>query len=159
MDLRHGTTAQFVVALGVLGLGVLFGSATFLLPEAPGYSQVGPGMVPAMVSIGLLVCGGVLTLEALRGGWRGMPVPEGGAVASRPLLWMVGGLVLHALLIGTAGFIVASTLLFACVARAFGSNRYLRDGLVGMLLAGSLYWLFTQVLRLSLGPAFGALAR
>lgn len=159
MDSRHGITAQLVVAIGVLGLGVLFGSATFLLPEAPGYSQVGPGMVPAVVSIGLLVCGGVLALEVLRGGLRAMPVPEGGAFASRPLVWVVGGLVLHAMLIGTAGFIVASTLLFAFVARAFGSNRYLRDGLVGLILAGSLYWLFTQVLRLSLGPTLGVLTR
>lgn len=161
MGSREGSSGQLVVALGVLGLGVLFGWATYLLPEAPGYSQVGPGMIPTAVSIGLLLCGGALLIEARRGGLHVLPAlaPEERAFSSRPLLWVVVGSVLHALLVGTAGFIVASSLLFVFVARAFGSNRWLRDALVGLCLAGSLYALFTQVLRLSLGPTLGALTR
>lgn len=149
---------SIAAALGVLGLGVLFGAATALLPEAPGYSQVGPGVVPAVVSIGLLACGGVLLLDVLRGGRRSLPAPEGERFEPKPFAWAISGLLLHAVLIGNVGFIVASTVLFTLVARAFGSTRWLRDALVGVVLATALYWLFTQVLRLSLGPTLGRLA-
>ncbi len=149
---------ELAVASGVLAVGVLFAWATWHLPEAPGYSQVGPGVVPAIVSLGLLVCGAALLFEASRGGLRQRPAAEGGMLDGRALGLVILGLVLHAAFIGVAGFIAASTILFLCVARAFGSVRWLRDGAIGVVLAGALYWLFTQVLRLSLGPALGVIA-
>lgn len=158
MDERSPAWVQLAAALGVLGLGMLFGVATLLLPEAPGYSQIGPGVVPAIVSLGLLSCGGGLLVGAARGGWRGLPKPEGGPFEARPLLWVVAGLAMHAALIGRVGFIVASTVLFVFVARGLGSTRWLLDSLAGLVLAASLYALFTQVLHLSLGPTLGLLS-
>jgi hypothetical protein len=53
-------------------------------------------------------------------------------------------------LIGAAGFIVAGAVLFTCVARGFGSSRFLRDLAIGVALAVAIYVFFTQVLTVNL---------
>ncbi len=53
--------------------------------------------------------------------------------------WLLAGLALNVALIGTAGFIIASTALFACTARAFGSRKSLRDAAIGFALAFAAY--------------------
>ena len=54
------------------------------------------------------------------------------------------------LLIERAGFIIASAVLFVCVAYGFGSRRYLRDGIIAILLAIVVYIGFTRGLSLPL---------
>ena len=68
------------------------------------------------------------------------------------------GIVLHMAIIGWAGFIIASTLLFVLIARGFGSRRPVRDALVAVLLAVAVFFIFTLGLGLSLpkGPFGGA---
>jgi len=62
----------------------------------------------------------------------------------------VGGLVLHAALIGSIGFIAASTLLMVCVARGYGSRRPLRDALIAFAIAVPIWALFSRVLGIGL---------
>jgi putative tricarboxylic transport membrane protein len=59
--------------------------------------------------------------------------------------------------IGRAGFIIASTLLFVMIARGFGSRQPVRDAVIAVVLAAVVFFLFTLGLGLSLpkGP-FGA---
>ncbi len=64
---------------------------------------------------------------------------------------MLAGLVLNVALIGVAGFIIASTLLFVCTARAFGSRNVLRDGAIGFALALVSYVGFDRVLGYKIG--------
>ena len=68
------------------------------------------------------------------------------------MLGLAGGLFL--LLAGRAGFIVAASLLFWLVARAFGDHRPLRDGAAAVLLATVVYAAFARGLGLALpaGP-------
>ena len=53
-------------------------------------------------------------------------------------------------LIGSIGFIAASSLLFFAAARGFGSTRPLRDVIVAVVLSGVVFAVFTQALGLSL---------
>ena len=53
-------------------------------------------------------------------------------------------------LMSVAGFIAAGTLLFVCTSSAFGSRRWLRDGLVGLTLCAAVYSTFTFGLGVAL---------
>lgn len=64
---------------------------------------------------------------------------------------MVLGLVLNVALIDVAGFIIASTVLFALTARAFGSRQGVRDAAIGFALATVAYIGFDRVLGYRIG--------
>jgi putative tricarboxylic transport membrane protein len=54
------------------------------------------------------------------------------------------------ILLEPAGFVVASTVLFWCAARGFGSRRWVRDVAVGLAFSAFAYVFFTRALSLSL---------
>ena len=67
----------------------------------------------------------MLGWHAIFGGWRNVPLDQEGHDAPD---WMAfgiisAGIVLHMIVIGWAGFIIAGTLLFVLIARGFGSRR------------------------------------
>ena len=145
--------AELALSLGVLALGVAAAAVTAQLPSEGGYAQIGPNFFPAVVSAGLVLLGAWLLWECLSGGWRSRAAPEPGsehAFEKAAFLWVSIGLFLHMALIGTAGFVVAGTLLFACVARGFGSRRTLRDAALGVLLAAAVYLFFVKFLNVGL---------
>ena len=148
---------EAAIALAVIALGTYLAIATYLLPDVGGYAQVGPRVFPSIVAAGLLICGGLLMYEALHGGFSARVEEDVDPFDGRSFAWTSVGVLGQLLAVGVIGFILASTWLFAAVARAFGSRRTLRDVLVGLVLATALYLLFTEVLSLSLGPAFGRL--
>jgi putative tricarboxylic transport membrane protein len=53
-------------------------------------------------------------------------------------------------LIGSAGFVVAAIVLFACVARGFGSRRVARDLAIGAVLALAIFLFFVKALNVNL---------
>jgi putative tricarboxylic transport membrane protein len=61
------------------------------------------------------------------------------------------GLALNVALIERVGFILASTALFACTARAFGSVRPVRDAAIGFLIALAAYAGFDRMLGYQIG--------
>ena len=107
------------VGAAVLALAGVVGWQTTLVPQNAVYAQVGPTAVPWLVTAMLAVLGALLVWQGLRGGWER---EAHGVFDVRGLGWLLAGLALNVALIGTAGFIVASTALFACTARAFGSG-------------------------------------
>ena len=137
------------LSLGVLALGAGAALVTASLPAEGGYAGIGPNFVPALVAGGLCALGAWLLYEALSGGWRNRAAhPE--EFRARPFLWISAGLFAHMALIGAAGFVIAAAVLFTCVARGFGSSRFLRDLAVGVALALAVYVFFTQVLSVNL---------
>jgi putative tricarboxylic transport membrane protein len=60
-------------------------------------------------------------------------------------------LILNVVLIGSAGFTLASTVLFVCVARAFGSRNIVRDGAVAIVFALAAYFGFARTLGIDIG--------
>jgi putative tricarboxylic transport membrane protein len=145
-----GATGQVLVAAGVLVLAAVAGYQTTVIPVSPLYAKVGPTIFPWMVAGGLAFLGLALLIDALRGGWALEPeahVP----VDWHALGWLLAGLVLNVALIGFLGFILASTLLFCCVARAFGSQRILRDVCIAFVFSAVAYIGFARVLGINIG--------
>jgi putative tricarboxylic transport membrane protein len=150
--LRLGNLA---VGLGVVALGLVAAWQTTLIPSST-YAQVGP-RVFAWAASGLLVgMGGLLLLEALRGGWTGDE--EYGDLDITGGMWMIAALVANVFLIdldlpglGTVGFTIASTVLFTLTARAFGSRLPARDAAIGFALAFVAYIGFDRVLGYRIG--------
>jgi putative tricarboxylic transport membrane protein len=54
------------------------------------------------------------------------------------------------ILIGTAGFVIAGAVLLACVARGFGSRRFVRDLAIGFVLALAAFLFFVKFLNVGL---------
>ena len=145
--------AELALSLGVIALGLAAGAVTAQLPSEGGYAQIGPNFFPAVVSGGLVLLGAWLLREALSGGWRSRSLPDPGT--EHPFVktafgWISAGLFIHMALIGTAGFVVAGTLLFACVARGFGSRRSARDAALGVVLSLAVYLFFVKFLNVGL---------
>lgn len=149
---------ELVVSLILLALGSCVVYGTGDIAETQGYSQVGPRLFPYVIGIGMTLCGAVLGWQALNGGWRHVPLDEAHAQPDRMSFVILSlGLVLHMVLIGWAGFILASTLMFVLIARGFGSHRPVRDLLIGAVLTAAAYVVFTRGLglRLPAGPFGG----
>jgi putative tricarboxylic transport membrane protein len=139
---------EALLALIVLALGLFITVETFSLPASSAQVVVGPKLFPSIVGTGLIVVGGLLVYEA----FAGHVAHEGGGFE---LDWKATGLVLAALivqmlLLERLGWIIATTLLFAAVARAFGSRRPLLDIAIGLALTSLAFVAFTWGLGLTL---------
>ncbi len=146
------------------GLGVAGVTAT--LPSEGGYAGIGPNFIPGVVGAGIILLGLWLSAEAFSGGWRGA-APDAArergehAFHAAGFGWITAGLFAHMALIGWAGFVIAGVVLFACVARGFGSVRIARDLASGLLLSLGVYLFFVKLLNVNLpagwlSPLLGA---
>lgn len=150
--MKRPLSAQTLVGAGVIAFALLVGYLTWQIPVSPLYSKVGPTIFPYMVAAGLLVLGVLLTLQAVQGQWG---ETDADADESPPDLhalgWLGAGLILNVALIDFLGFIIASTILFVCVCRAFGSKVLLRDIIVAVALTLIAYLGFAKLLGISIG--------
>jgi putative tricarboxylic transport membrane protein len=147
--------AEVALSVGVLALGIGVSIGTALLPSEGGYARIGPNFMPGVVGVGLIAVGLWLLYEALAGGWRNVPDDSPAARGEHAFhapafLWVTAGLFAHMILIGTAGFVIAGAVLLACVARGFGSARFVRDLAVGFVLALAAFLFFVKFLNVNL---------
>lgn len=142
--LRWGET---ILAVAVLLLGLFVAFETAALRTGPGYSAIGPKLFPWLVAAGLVLVGLALLREARFGE---VEHPGGFELDLPPLLLVTAGLVAQMLLMRPAGFVIATTLLFVTVARAFGSRRPVRDAAIGLVLCAVVQVAFTRGLGLNL---------
>ena len=141
--------AEIALSLGVLALGIGVAAVTATMSSEGGYAGIGPNFMPGVVGAGIILLGLWLAFEAFTGGWRNRD--EQTEVFERsPFLWVSAGLFAHMVLIGWAGFVVAGTALFACVARGFGSRRWARDLAIGLVLALGVFFFFVKLLNVNL---------
>jgi putative tricarboxylic transport membrane protein len=158
--------AEVALSLGVLALGIGAAAGTAMLPSEGGYAGIGPNFVPGVVATGLTLLGVWLTYEALAGGWRNAPSGDSRERGEHPFhlpsfAWISLGLFAHMVLIGKGGFVLAGAVLFACVARGFGSSRPARDVAIGLILALAVFFFFVKLLNVGLpagwlAPLLGA---
>jgi putative tricarboxylic transport membrane protein len=148
----RGHAGELFCSLGLLVIGLFVLVDTGNIPQGQSFSGVGPRFFPYLVGAGLTVCGALLAWRAVRGGWRAMPDYDGvhDAPDWRAFALISAGIVLHMVLIGWAGFILAGVVLFMLVARGFGSVRLVRDIVIGAVLVTAAYLVFTRLLSLSL---------
>ena len=146
---------QVGVATFILLLAVVFGVGASQMPSETGYAGIGAAFVPTVVTVFLAAVGALLMWQAFTGGFRNFTESVAGLIADhRGALWVTGGILLMALLITKAGFVLAATALFVCVARGFGSETTLRDAITGAALVFPVFWLFTLVLDVNLPRLF-----
>jgi putative tricarboxylic transport membrane protein len=71
-----------------------------------------------------------------------------------PIWWIIGGLVTQLLLLTTVGFSVATGILFAFTAKAFGRGPLWQTIPIGIVFAFVVWFIFAKGLQLSLpaGP-------
>lgn len=136
--------AVFLAALG----GLIFWDAS-RLASMGGYSGIGPATIPYVIAGGLLVLAAWTVFEALRGDFPARDRQELG-----PVVWIVGGLAVQMLLLKTAGFSIATGLLFAATAAAFGKRKLWMTIPIGIVLCLAVWLVFAGLLQLSLpaGP-------
>lgn len=166
-----------LAGVGVLAAGALMAWGASGIPSDAGYAGVGPNFLPWVVSVALVVCGLLLTLQGLRGGWvvdadapsstdgAGHPGESGNSAISAnwsALAWMAAGVALNAALITRLGFILSCALCFVLAVRglrlaegraaaglgaAAQAGRYL---LIGAAIAAPVFWIFTKLLNIGL---------
>ena len=146
---RRPDGAAFIIAAVLAALGVLLLWEGLRIPDKGGYSGVGPGDVPKLIGFGLLGLGIWTAIDGFKGRFEPRPKQELG-----PVVWIVGGLALQLLLLKPMGFSVATGLLFACVAYAFGERRIHLSLPVGLVLAFVVYGVFDRLLQLNLPAGF-----
>lgn len=152
---RRGARAELVLSLGVLALGIAAAVVAWRLPEGGGYARIGPNFVPKLVAGGLILLGIWLLVERFTGGWRSPVADDAAERGEHPFVpqafgWVSAGLFAQMALINTAGFVLAAGVLFACVARGFGSRRWLRDLAVGVAFGFAIFAFFVYLLNVNL---------
>jgi putative tricarboxylic transport membrane protein len=139
---------ETAIGIGILVLAAIVAWQTSVIPNNAIYAKVGPKVFPWLTAGMLAIMGALLTWQGLRGGW---PRDDASETDWVTLGWLLAGLLLNVLLIDTAGFIIAATLLFVCTARAFLSTQPLRDAAIGFTLAVVSYVGFDRVLGYKIG--------
>lgn len=138
------------MAIGV-GLGALAAVVALNTSGLSGgaYSRIGPAAFPYAIAAFLAVLSVGTIVTALRGGF-----PERDHDERAPILWIVGGLTAQLLLLSSAGFSIATGLLFAATAKGFGRGPLWMTLPIGIALSFGVWLIFTQLLNLSLpaGP-------
>jgi putative tricarboxylic transport membrane protein len=141
--------AEIALSLGVVALGIGIAAVTATLPSEGGYAGIGPNFIPAVVGAGIILLGVWLSIQAFSTGWRDAPEHQE-VFEKNPFLWVTAGLFAHMALIGWAGFVIAGTVLFTCVARGFGSRRLIRDLAIALVFTLAIYLFFVKLLNVGL---------
>ncbi|MHA7967852.1 tripartite tricarboxylate transporter TctB family protein [Rhizobium sp. CAU 1783] len=148
-ETRRPDGAALVIALVLAGLAALIFWDVARLSEVAGYSPVGPATVPKWIAFGLI---GLSIWTAVAAFRRDFPEREHQEVA--PVLWVIGGLAGQMLFLKTLGFSIATGVLFAATAYAFGKRQLWITLPVGIVLSLFVWLVFALLLQLSLpaGP-------
>jgi putative tricarboxylic transport membrane protein len=142
---RRPDRAAFIIAIGLAAFGAVLLWDALAIQTGGGYAGVGPAAMPKLVG-GVLIGLGVLTaLSGWRAGAQDVPSQRLG-----PVGWLVGGLAVQIALLQPLGFSIATALLFACGAAAFGEKRFHISLPAGFVLAFAVYGVFDMLLRLNL---------
>jgi putative tricarboxylic transport membrane protein len=142
--------AGLAIGLGLIAIASVIGFDTMQMRVPPSYARVGPQIFPYIIAISLALTGARIGWKSYHGGDEVIDQVE-------PTDWksvgiIVAGLIAHMNLLKPLGFVPAGLILFLSVAFAFGSRRYGRDAIVGLLLVLFAYLGFTYGLGLQLPP-------
>jgi putative tricarboxylic transport membrane protein len=146
---RRPDGAAFVIAAILAGIALVIIWQTMQMRVPPVQAKVGPTVFPYIVAGGLLVLAAGTVVSGLR---QGFPARTPDRLA--PIGWVVGGLVAQILLLSTAGFSIATGVLFALTAKGFGRGKLWQTIPIGVVFAFLIWFIFARGLQLSLpqGP-------
>jgi putative tricarboxylic transport membrane protein len=146
---RRPDGAALVIAVILAGLAVVIFWQTSQMRVPPVQQRVGPQVFPYIIATGLALLAVGTLVSALRNGF-----PERSKDDFAPIFWIVGGLVAQILLLSTAGFSIATGILFALTAKGFGRGPLWQTIPIGIVFAFLVWFIFSRGLQLSLpaGP-------
>lgn len=165
--LKNLTMPVVIVAFATY---LLVGIITMKVPEGSAFP--GPQFFPMLIMLGLYLFAALLAVGAVREHRAGdgaapsaSAPPASTASASTPeapaeprtvrvdvksLAWVVGSFLVFSLVLNILGWIIAAGLLFWCIARGFGSTRWLFGLVVGLTVSSLSYIAFDMALGMSL---------
>lgn len=154
---RGQTRAGVAIALAALGLAW----GAWPLPGPMQAEDGGAGLLPALCAAALLLCGLWLVWEARHGGWRHLGARSGAATVNvTACAWVSAGMLLSGLLMPHSGFVLAASLCYVLALQGLRVaaqpalrgrvQRWAVDAVVGAMIAGVVYALFTRVLGIAL---------
>lgn len=143
------SVAGLLIGLGLITIAAVIAIDASGMRVPPVHAKVGPRFFPLLVSSGLALAGAAIVWQS----WRKTFEPDEIAATDWFAVAVIAaGLILHMNLMRPLGFVPAALVLFMSVTFAFGSRRFLRDGLVGLILVLLAYLGFTRLLGLQLPP-------
>jgi putative tricarboxylic transport membrane protein len=148
-ETRKPDRAGMAIAVFLLAVAAVIAWDSTTLQLAPTYG-LGPKMMAYVVAAGMAVIGLANLIMAWQGGF-----PERESYDPKAVALILGGFAaLIAIIAFGGGFIVATAVLFAATAAAFGRKAVHIDLIIGLVLGVVVYLLFDKVLTLSLpaGP-------
>ena len=146
---RRPDWAAFAIAVFLVIVAAVIFWDSARLASVTGYSPVGPATVPYAIAFCLIGLAIWTAIEA----WRNdFPVRDKQEMG--PVFWVIAGLAAQMLLLNVAGFSIATGLLFAFTARAFGKRKLWFSIPIGIVFSFVIWVIFAQLLQLSLpaGP-------
>jgi putative tricarboxylic transport membrane protein len=144
---RDGAAVVIAAVQAIIGAVSIWQTSLMRVP--PIQARVGPTVFPYVIAGGLLLLSIGTALAAFRGK---LPARERDNYG--PMAWIIGGLVAQLLLLGWAGFSIATGLLFAFTAKGFGRGPLWQTIPIGVVFAFVVWFIFSRGLQLSLptGP-------
>jgi putative tricarboxylic transport membrane protein len=144
--------AGLAIGLGLIAIASVIGFETMQMQVPPSYARVGPQIFPYIIAIGMAITGAFIAWKSYRGEDEIAETEDAGPTDWKSVAIIAAGLIAHMNLLKPLGFVPAGVILFWSVAFAFGSRRYGRDIIVGLLLALFAFVGFTHGLGLQLPP-------
>ncbi|WP_254843150.1 tripartite tricarboxylate transporter TctB family protein, partial [Deinococcus marmoris] len=144
---------DLLVALAITALGIALFIGSNEIPFGIN-AVVGPRVFPLIVSVGLTALGALMIVSVLRGD-RAEPAAEEDTDMEAPVNLTAPGIILGGFLLGaavltSAGFVIGTAIMYFSVAWAFGERRIGLMAFVALAVALVTYLAFTRGLDLSL---------
>lgn len=154
-----GRWGELFLATSVIALGVVVLIETQDIRVTRAVARVSPRVIPQIVGSGLIIVGLWYAIDVFKaphvggGGEDSEDVDPDAKTDWNAILMIAVALVCYAALIDTAGFIIASAVLFTVSAFAMGSRSVVRDAIIAMILSVVVFFVFDTWLgvRLSEG--------
>lgn len=146
---RRPDRAAFVIAAILAVVAAVIVWSTAQMGGAGMSSPVGPKTFPYVIAGVLIVLAALTVIAAIRGEF---PTREPETIG--PVVWIVSGLAAQMMLLHVTGFSIATGLLFAATAKAFGRGPLWLTVPIGIVLSFVVWMIFARGLQLSLpaGP-------
>ena len=142
----------FAGSLLLLGLIVLFDTKRMVVP--PGSGSVGPQVFPTIIGGFIVVVSLFLAFEVLRGNYGQPEGTEFGEIKTKTDFKTLGtvcaSILTYPFLIESAGFVIASTVVFFGVGFAYGARKLIKNLLIAIIFALVVYLTFTKLLSVEL---------
>lgn len=156
--LTRAAISELIFSASFLLLGFFVLYSAFNLEEPGVYSVVSPKTFALIIGVFTSVVGLLLVVEVIRGKYG---VPEGTEVGDpflppdfKTIGIVLASIALHIFLIERAGYIAAAMVSFYGVTFAFGSRKFVKDVLVSIVFAITVYFVFAKGLRIYLPEGF-----